>query len=105
MKRTTLIILFCLPLLFGGMQATGNECRQAPQVQRIKLVPKEGHQDLVDIRFKIDMEGKVQVVSVEASNAKLVDYVITKLQSISLAPNPEEMDRIYRYKFRFKDQT
>lgn len=105
MKRATLILLSCLLLLFGGIQAMGNAYNQPPQVQRIKLVPKEGHQDLVDIRFKIDLEGKVQVVSVEASNAKLVDYVIKKLQAITLEPNPEEMDRIYRYKFRFKDQT
>jgi hypothetical protein len=105
MKRATLILLSCALILFGGTQAMGNECDQPPQVQRIKLVPKEGQQDLVDIRFKIDAQGKVQVVSVEASNAKLVDYVINKLQAIQLEPNLDEQDRIYRYKFRFKDQT
>jgi hypothetical protein len=48
---------------------------------------------------------KVEVVYIEATSPKLVDYVINKLEAIQLDPEEGGEERVYRYKFRFKSQA
>lgn len=62
-------------------------------------------QGTVEVSFKIDHSGKVKILSIESSNAELMDYVVQKLKKIRLENAGDNDGQAIHYKFVFKQQT
>jgi len=59
----------------------------------------------VEVSFKIDNQGRVQIVSMNASNPQLADYVIKKLNKIKLSNSDAQSGKIIKYRFVFRKQA
>ena len=59
----------------------------------------------VEVSFKIDGQGRVQIVSMNATNDQLAEYVIRKLNKIKLEKGDPQQGKIIKYRFVFKKQA
>jgi hypothetical protein len=72
---------------------------------------KEEEQDepnmdgVVEVSFKIDNEGKVQILNMNSTSPQLAEYVIKKLNKIQLQQGDSQVGKIIRYRFVFKKQA
>ncbi|MCC6601037.1 MAG: hypothetical protein IT223_10240 [Crocinitomicaceae bacterium] len=72
--------------------------------------PPAGEQDknlegTVEVAFKIDGGGKVEILNINATNPQLADYVIKKLNKIQLERGDPQIGQIIKYRFVFKKQV
>jgi hypothetical protein len=108
--------LICiLPLLVSVLLGTATVC--ASQTEAAKSTQKpigsqitqdEAVKQLdgtVEVSFKIDGSGKVQIVNMNATNPQLADYVIKKLSKIQLDRTSGPEGKIITYRFVFKKQA
>lgn len=75
---------------------------QAPISQDDKVNELEG---TVEVAFKIDAQGKVNILNINASNPKLIDYVVKKLSKIQLDQGESQSGKVIKYRFVFKKQA
>ena len=75
---------------------------QAPISQDDKTNELEG---TVEVAFKIDAQGKVNILNINASNPKLIDYVVKKLSKIQLDQGDSQSGKVIKYRFVFKKQA
>ncbi|MFN6379590.1 MAG: hypothetical protein ACK4WD_09955 [Flavobacteriales bacterium] len=76
--------------------------------QSNKVVQDESIKDLegtVEVSFKIDMNGKLDIVSINATDPKLGEYVINKLKKIKLEKGDPQIGQVIKYRFVFKKQV
>lgn len=59
----------------------------------------------VEVSFKIQPDGKVEIVNIQANNPELIKYVVQKLKKIELDPTQQEIGKTVKYRFFFKKQT
>jgi len=59
----------------------------------------------VEVSFKIDNGGKVQILEMNATSQALADYVIKKLSKIQLEKSDYQSGQIIKYRFVFKKQA
>lgn len=59
----------------------------------------------VEVSFRIDMAGKVEILSINASSPQLADYVIKKLNKIKLEKGDPQIGQVIKYRFVFKKQA
>jgi hypothetical protein len=81
----------------------------------IKKTQKENNKDeaqeepnmdgVVEVSFKIDNEGKVQIINMNSTSPQLAEYVIKKLNKIQLQQGDSQVGKIIRYRFVFKKQA
>jgi len=78
-------------------------------VDRVMIFPTNAQgqelQGTVEVSFRIDNSGKVKILSIESSDADLLDYVVKKLKKISLDTPGQNDGQAIHYKFVFKQQT
>lgn len=60
---------------------------------------------VVEVSFRIDSEGKIQVLSINSTSPQLADYVIKKLEKVRLEQGSSETGKIIKYSFVFKKQA
>ena len=60
---------------------------------------------VVEVSFKIDNEGKVQIINMNSTSPQLAEYVIKKLNKIQLQQGDSQVGKIIRYRFVFKKQA
>jgi hypothetical protein len=60
---------------------------------------------VVEVSFKIDGSGKVQILNIVSTSPQLSDYVIKKLDKIQLDQNNTEIGKVIKYRFVFKKQA
>ena len=76
--------------------------------QSNKVVQDESIKHLegtVEVSFKIDMNGKLDIVSINATDPKLGEYVINKLKKIKLEKGDPQIGQVIKYRFVFKKQV
>jgi hypothetical protein len=66
---------------------------------------KENMEGTVEVSFRINKEGKLNILNIKASNPELVDYVVKKLKKIQLDQNDESIGQTIKYRFVFKKQA
>lgn len=71
-----------------------------PQVVKSKEL--EG---TVEVSFKIDGAGKVEILNINATSPQLADYVIKKLKKIQLEKGDPQIGQVIKYRFVFKKQA
>lgn len=59
----------------------------------------------VEVSFRIDGSGKVEIISINATSPQLADYVIKKLNKIQLQKGDPQIGQVIKYRFVFKKQA
>jgi hypothetical protein len=76
--------------------------------QTSKTIQEESIKHLegtVEVSFKVDMNGKLDIVSINATDPKLGEYVINKLKKIKLEKGDPQIGQVIKYRFVFKKQV
>ena len=73
-----------------------------------KNVPEDQEPNLdgvVEVSFKIDQLGKVQILNINSTSPQLSEYVIKKLSKIQLEEGNSQVGKVIKYRFVFKKQA
>jgi outer membrane biosynthesis protein TonB len=99
MTLRAIVLVFMLLSGFLGVEASAiTTTIQKPQSEK----ELEG---TVEVSFRIDMAGKVEILSINASSPQLADYVIKKLNKIKLEKGDPQIGQVIKYRFVFKKQA
>jgi outer membrane biosynthesis protein TonB len=99
MTLRAIVLVFMLLSGFLGLEARAiTTIIQKPQSEK----ELEG---TVEVSFRIDMAGKVEILSINASSPQLADYVIKKLNKIKLEKGDPQIGQVIKYRFVFKKQA
>jgi len=60
---------------------------------------------VVEVSFRIDSQGKAEILQINATSPKLADYVIKKLAKIQLEKTNNQSGKVNKYRFVFKKQA
>jgi selenocysteine lyase/cysteine desulfurase len=60
---------------------------------------------LVEVSFKIDAAGKIQIVHINSTSPQLTEYVVNKLSKIKLSNDTAPDGKVITYRFVFKKQA
>ncbi|MFM9005013.1 MAG: hypothetical protein ACKOSR_05850, partial [Flavobacteriales bacterium] len=60
---------------------------------------------LVEVSFKIDAAGKIQIVHINSTSPQLTEYVVNKLSKIKLSSDAAPDGKVITYRFVFKKQA
>ncbi|MBX7051037.1 MAG: hypothetical protein K1X54_03280 [Flavobacteriales bacterium] len=60
---------------------------------------------VVEVSFKIDQMGKVQILNINSTSPQLSEYVIKKLSKIQLEEGNSQVGKVIKYRFVFKKQA
>jgi hypothetical protein len=60
---------------------------------------------LVEVSFKIDASGKIQIVHINSTSTQLTEYVVNKLGKIKLSDAAAGDGKVVTYRFVFKKQA
>lgn len=94
----TYLFLTCL-ILFGSAASIWSQKEQGVEVKSGNL---EG---TVEVSFKIDHQGKIEVLSMNATSPQLADYVLKKLKKVQLEKGDPQIGQVIKYRFVFKKQA
>ena len=71
-----------------------------------KKEPDQPNMDgLVEVSFKVDATGKIQIVHINSTSPQLTEYVVKKLSKIKLDNNTGSNGKVITYRFVFKKQA
>jgi hypothetical protein len=70
-----------------------------------KVVKSKELEGTVEVSFKIDGAGKVEILNINATSPQLADYVIKKLKKIQLEKGDPQIGQVIKYRFVFKKQA
>lgn len=71
-----------------------------------KKDPDQPNMDgLVEVSFKVDATGKIQIVHINSTSPQLTEYVVKKLSKIKLDNNAGGNSKVITYRFVFKKQA
>lgn len=60
---------------------------------------------LVEVSFKVDASGKIQIVHINSTSPQLTEYVVKKLSKIKLDDSTGSNGKVITYRFVFKKQA
>lgn len=60
---------------------------------------------LVEVSFKIDETGRIQIVHINSTSTQLTEYVVKKLTKIKLDTESGSEGKVITYRFVFKKQA
>ncbi len=95
-------------LLLGAVLVSSGFLNAPLLAQSSKTVQDESIKHLegtVEVSFKVDMNGKLDIVSINATDPKLGEYVINKLKKIKLEKGDPQIGQVIKYRFVFKKQV
>jgi len=67
--------------------------------------PAAPFQGTVEVSFKIEEDGTINIVNINANNPELIEYVIAKLEKIQLDPAYRDVGKTIKYRFQFKKEA
>ncbi len=109
MKQAFALLLFSAILLWS-LRANGSIANHFNHSQKEQSAINDEEQEpnldgVVEVSFKIDNTGKVQIINMNSTSPQLAEYVIKKLSKIQLQQGDSQMGKIIRYRFVFKKQA
>ena len=106
MKRILiLLVLYGLSVLSGisgPVHAMPGSQKEEKNVSTINSQKLEG---TVEVSFKINETGKVDILNIQSTNPELIDYVVRKLKQIDLNERQDIIGKTIHYRFVFKKQA
>ena len=61
-------------------------------------------QGVIEVSFKIDKNGEVEITTINSDNPELIGYIIQRLKKIKLDPDIYHTGQVIKYKFDFNKQ-
>ena len=92
-----LIVALCFACVAPTISAQGK-----PVKTEIQQPNMDG---LVEVSFKIDASGKIQIVHINSTSPQLTEYVVNKLSKIKLSNETAPDGKVITYRFVFKKQA
>lgn len=94
---------------------SGGGDQTAPQVQTAhkdslqpptQVIPApERLKGIVEVSFRIDTEGKVDILGIQSNNPELIKYVVARLESVKFDPKQYAPGKTINYRFSFGKQA
>jgi hypothetical protein len=76
------------------------------QSQRQSKDPEQPNIDgLVEVSFRVDETGRIQIVHINSTSTQLTEYVVKKLTKIKLNTDSGSEGKVITYRFVFKKQA
>jgi selenocysteine lyase/cysteine desulfurase len=76
------------------------------QAKPVKTEMQQPNLDgLVEVSFRIDAAGKIQIVHINSTSPQLTEYVVSKLSKIKLSNDTAGDGKVITYRFVFKKQA
>jgi hypothetical protein len=92
-----------LLLMASLISYSGNAFAQSkPEKKELQQPNMDG---LVEVSFKIDASGKIQIVHINSTSPQLTEYVVNKLGKIKLSNDAVGDGKVITYRFVFKKQA
>lgn len=104
MKKLTLVIAMAIMSVNMTFAENGSLVRSAIS-QQLKIPSElkiQKFNELVNVQFKIDPNGKVSVLNVETSNVDLKNSIINQFNKINFKNINENKEIIYNISINFK---
>lgn len=99
-----LLLLALLPLFQPAAIAVRSEVY--PVGEQLKRDPEQPNVDgLVEVSFRVDNQGKIQIIHINSTSTQLTEYVVKKLSKIKLDPQAGDDGKVITYRFVFKKQA
>ena len=93
-------------VLLGLFLLAGSNTQVSAQGKPNKLEQDQPNMDgLVEVSFKIDAAGKIQIVHINSTSPQLTEYVVSKLGKIKLSSDAVIDGKVITYRFVFKKQA
>jgi len=92
-----LVIALCLTMFSLDVFAQGKPVKTEMQQPNLD--------GLVEVSFKIDASGKIQIVHINSTSPQLTEYVVNKLSKIKLSNDTAPDGKVITYRFVFKKQA
>jgi len=98
--KTTIIVLLGFSLMLAGYSES------VAQTKPKRVEQEQPNMDgLVEVSFKIDATGKIQIVHINSTSPQLTEYVVNKLGKIKLSSDAAGDGKVITYRFVFKKQA
>jgi selenocysteine lyase/cysteine desulfurase len=91
------IVVLCLVLAAPAALTQGKPSKTEMQQPNLD--------GLVEVSFKIDAAGKIQIVHINSTSPQLTEYVVNKLSKIKLSKDTAPDGKVITYRFVFKKQA
>jgi hypothetical protein len=82
-----------------------NPTDQKPTKKNQTEEPQPNMDGTVEVSFKIDPSGKIQIVDLVSTSAQLSEYVLKKLAKIQISDQTLQEGKVIKYRFTFKKQA
>jgi selenocysteine lyase/cysteine desulfurase len=93
------VVLFALWLVVFSLDVISQGKPVKTEMQQPNL------DGLVEVSFKIDAAGKIQIVHINSTSPQLTEYVVNKLSKIKLSNDTAPDGKVITYRFVFKKQA
>lgn len=119
MRKLLCILIICCSTLIGfwnisaqsgpyislqGVQDTVTTKADSATVAPIQPQTNIPTQGVIEVSFKIDKNGEVEVTSINSDNPELIGYIMDRLKKIKLDPAIYHTGQVIKYKFDFNKQ-
>jgi hypothetical protein len=100
------IVLLVLTTLIFTPAALEAQRDSSTQNQRQNKDPEQPNLDgLVEVSFRVDNTGRIQIVHINSTSTQLTEYVVKKLTKIKLNTESGSEGKVITYRFVFKKQA
>lgn len=100
------IVLLVLATLIFAPAALEAQRDSSTQNQRQNKDPEQPNLDgLVEVSFRVDDTGRIQIVHINSTSTQLTEYVVKKLMKIKLNTESGSEGKVITYRFVFKKQA
>ena len=98
--KASILALMCSFVLCVALTESRAQARPARTEQ-----DQPNMDGLVEVSFKIDAAGKIQIVHINSTSPQLTEYVVSKLGKIKLSNDAAVDGKVITYRFVFKKQA
>lgn len=99
-------IFFCAMLFAVSVNASSYQASKGEQQEPRKTTIAHSELDgTVEVSFRVNESGRVDILTIAATSPQLADYVMKKLGQITLDKDDPQIGQIIRYRFVFRKQA
>ncbi len=102
-KRTLLLLAVVLLMAASASASTQGRPDQRPRQKQTTV--QANLEGTVEVSFKIDAQGHVEILSLASTSPQLADYVIKKLAQVKMEKGDPQVGQVIKYRFVFKKQA
>jgi len=95
----------CIMVPAGLWGSAGLPDLQKPSKKSQTEASQPNIDGVVEVSFKIDATGKIQIVDLVSTSPQLSEYVIKKLAKIQISDQTQDAGKVIKYRFTFKKQA